>query len=175
MIKPETLKALRVIALAEADQKSYDAWYKSICRWYSEKFHTKLLEVLDYSEDFVLKTYFEDVFWTMKRAADQSLDAEDDSAYMRFEQLIQDSLIDSDAVSQAEIEEIEAEDDDWYEQELANFEKTLAKQDRDIAKKTNKTGMEGILIDKPNLEQEPSNRFVAGEDPIFGDDDDEGP
>lgn len=174
MIKPETLKALRVIALAEADQKTYNAWYKSICRWYSEKFHTKLMEVLDYSEVHVLTTYFEDVFWTLKKQADGSLDAEDDSAYLRYEQLVQDCLIDGDAVSQVEMEEIESEDDDWYEQELANFEKTLNKQDRDITKKMAKTGSDGILIDKPNLPIEPTTRFVDGEDDIFPDDD-EGP
>lgn len=156
MIKPDTLKALRVLALHNADEKTFDAWYKSICRWYSEKFHTALSLVMDMAEEDVLRTWFEDSFWRLKTGTEKQQEA--------FEHLVEDVLIEQHPESQTVAEEVEEEDDNWYEQELAALETSLNKQDADISRETVVSSRDGALQDKPNLAEEPTTRFVEGED-----------
>ena len=162
MITPDTLKALRVIALRHADEKTYDAWYKSIARWYSREFHTALSLVMEMADEDVLRVYFEDTFWRLKTGDDKGEEA--------FERIVQDVLVDGHHESQVEMEEVDAEDDDWYEQELAELEEKLSKQDSKITRETVVSSMTGGLMDKPNLDQEPTTRFVEGDDDPFPDD-----
>lgn len=163
MIKPDTLKAIRVIALRHADEKTYDAWYKSICRWYSEKFHTALHLVSDMADEDVLRVYFEDTFWRLKSSGDEK-------AEEAFERIVQDVLVDGHHESQVEMDEVDEEDDDWYEQELAALDEQIKKQDSKITRETVVTSSNGGLIGKPNLDQEPTTRFVDGDDDPFPDD-----
>lgn len=165
MIKPETLKALRVIALQNADDKTYDAWYKSICRWYSEKFHTPLATVMDLADEEVLLVYYEDLFWSLKTGSEKQKEA--------FEHMVEDVLIEEHEGSRADVDEAQVEDDEWYEQELAEFEEKTTKQDAKFPKETVISNRDGSLLNEPNLDIEPVTRFVEGEDDP-PDDDDEG-
>lgn len=159
MIKPDTLKALKVIALAHADGHTYDAWYKSLCRWYSREFHTPLHTVMDMSEEDVIRTWFEDVYWKLRSA-------DNEEAQDRFDQIIVETVAEGDTEAQVEIEEVEAEDDDWYQRELADIDKKMAKQDAEIARKSMKKAPVSMQKKEPNLGAKPITRFVQGEDPF---------
>ena len=58
---PAILKAIQILALYEAEQESYNAFYDRICRWYSREFSTPLSDVEAMSEEKVLKVYYQDI------------------------------------------------------------------------------------------------------------------
>ena len=159
MIKPDTLKALRVIALRHADEKTYDAWYKSIARWYSREFHTPLMAVMDMADEDLFRVYFEDSFWKLKTG--------DEKAVEKFEELVHDVLAEDHHESQLEMDEIDEEDDDWYEQELAALDEQLTRQHGGMSKESADQSMDGGLSNNPNLDLEPTTRFVPVDDDPF--------
>lgn len=165
MLKPDVLRALRVIALAEADDLSYDGWYKYICRWYSREFHTPLPQVESMPEEIVLKTYYEDVFWRLANGTEEQKN--------KLEEIIVEHLQESHHETQSVLADAEEEDDDWYQQELDSFEKKLSKQDTDITQKTERKRSDKILIDKPNLEDVPKWVYTEANDAPVPDDDDD--
>ena len=154
MISPNVLRALRLIALAEADEQSLEAWYKSVCRWYSREFHTPLQQVLEMSDEYVLATYYEDVFWKLRTGSDSQVEA--------FDKIV-DAVL---AEESPEAAETEDEDEDWYQQELQNLDEQLAKK----SEKTRETGdvaRDGKLMPEPNLpEEDRSVRVDHVDDPI---------
>jgi hypothetical protein len=171
MSTPEVINALRLIALQGADENSPDAWYKSKCRWYSREFHTPLEEVFNLPIEKVLTTFFEDLYWSLAHGNDQSR--------MDFNQLVVDALKSESTSYQEEMTQIEAEDDEWYEQELAALHaqtETKAKAKAKppvITQQMPKADQNGILIDKPNLANTAETITVNPVDPpVFGDDED---
>jgi len=163
MISPNVLKALRVIALAQADSYTFDAWYKSICRWYSREFHTPLNKVEELSPEHVIRTHYEDLFWKLKTGDQTQRDA--------FEDMIDQILVEDSPEVQAEVQEAEADDDDWYQQELAALDEKLNKQGAKITREKTISHRDGILIDKPNLSKDANIKFVEAEDEPVPDDD----
>jgi hypothetical protein len=159
MIKPDTLKALRVIALAHADGYTYDAWYKSLCRWYSREFHTPLADVMEMADEEVIKTWFEDTYWKLRNS-------DSDEVLERFDRIIEDTVAGSTTKGQEEQAEAEAEDDDWYQQELAEIEKKLNKQAPVMSGKNGNKSVPKASSQEPNLDSRPTTRFVQGEDPF---------
>jgi hypothetical protein len=162
MIKPEMLKHLRVIALVEASEQGYEAWYANLCRWYSREFNTPLPEVENMADEKVIKTYYDDTFWRLSTGGEKQVEA--------FDEIVDSTLIESHPETQSFEEQVEEEDDDWYTQELAKYDEKI--QTPVTTKKKLEPDQNGILIDKPNLESEAQNIFVEADDPPV--DDDEG-
>lgn len=52
---------LQEIALANVLNPDQPYFYRSVCRWYSEKFHTPLHQVFDLPMEFVFLNYFESI------------------------------------------------------------------------------------------------------------------
>ncbi len=61
-VKNIQLQAMRAIVTPDDD-----ALFRFVCRWFSEKFSTPLMDVYDLPADFVLQHYFEDMFSNMSR------------------------------------------------------------------------------------------------------------
>lgn len=61
----ERLKNLQLQALRAVVKPDDEALFRFVCRWYSEKFCTPLMEVYDLPIDFVLQHYFEDQYESM--------------------------------------------------------------------------------------------------------------
>lgn len=112
----ETIKAIQVICLRNVDEQKYDAWYRSICRWYSKTFCTPLQEVLDMDEHHVLTQHYEEVFLSAKEAA-----TIDETHKQAYEDLKKRVLIDED-----EIEVVEEEDEKWAKQINEELKKELS-------------------------------------------------
>jgi len=165
MSNPAVINALRVIALAEADEQSPEAWYKSKCRWFSREFHTPLKEVEAYPIEYVLRHYYEDHYWALASGSDE--DAQ------HLNQIIINTLAVDSPTFKEEMAQVEAEDDDWYEQEIAALHAKSLKQDLEIAQKKIKPDSNGILIDKPNLSKDTKTITVNPFDPPVFDDIDE--
>lgn len=124
MARPDTIENIRIIALAEASARTPEAWYKDKQRWYSITFHVSLVEVEAMSEERVLKTFFEDLYWKLRNG--------DEGQRAAFESTVQ-SLLDTEvAEDRAIAEQIESDDEDWYQQELAELDEKLAKQDKTL-------------------------------------------
>jgi hypothetical protein len=168
MSSPGVLNALRVIALSDAEHETPDAWYKSKCRWYSREFNTPLPSVMDMPVEVVLRTWYEDYYWNLKHGNEEGQE--------HLNQIIVNTLVNELPQFQAEIEKIEQEDDDWYEQEIAALHAKLESQNREIAKKTIKPDKNGILIDKPDLKPNLKDEYHISvnpvDEPVYGDDED---
>jgi hypothetical protein len=89
------------IALAETLEPGFQYYYRSICRWYSEHFHTALHAVHQLSPAFVLQNYYEA---TMANIEEEDLDA------LIFKALNPDTDQDSEEEIQDFIKMVEAED-----------------------------------------------------------------
>jgi hypothetical protein len=141
----ETLNSIRLIALNEANDKTYNAWYRSVCRWYSREFHTPLTQVEFLSEEEVFKTWYEDLFWKMKNGTPENQEA--------FSKFIETTLHENDP----EIEDLEAkaeeEDEDWYKEELEALNGQISEKHNKI----NESEIEDSFsrtVENPNLKEE---------------------
>jgi hypothetical protein len=154
MITPNVLKALRVVALEQADSQSFPAWYNSVCRWYSREFHTPLHMVEEMPYEQVLKVYYEDSFWKLRTGTEEQRAA--------FQEIIADALTQDHEETKAAAQEAEEENDSWYEQELAQINDSINKQGVKIIK-------ENDALRNPNLEKD-IHKFVEAEDDPVPDD-----
>lgn len=101
----ETFRATQILALQAVDSPTYDDFYRSCCRWFSEKFSTPLKEVEEYADLYVLRHYYESMYGEVK-------DATGDKAEENYE-LLKASIL------QTEVEQSVAEmDDDAWAREL---------------------------------------------------------
>jgi len=157
----DQLRALRILSLHGADERTYEAWYKSICRWYSKEFHTPLSQVMEMSEEEVVQVYFDDRYWTM--AGSDSEDTQ--KAYKELkDKILKEGLKPMEKVA-AEEEAVEEEEDDWYKEEL----RKLQEEDE----KTDKSDQPKIADKKPNLigdKPDPETVYFEGEDGPLKDD-----
>jgi hypothetical protein len=162
MLSPSTLKALRLIALSETQEGYYDVWYDSICRWYSRQFHTPLKQVEDMADEYVIRTYYRDVYWTLANG--------DEKQKNIFAELVLDALKQEHPEYKAAMAAINA-DDDAYVRELEEEAKRIeVKQAAVKSKKMQATKKPSGMAPKPNLKKEVIS--VQADDPIP---DDEGP
>jgi hypothetical protein len=109
-VEIETYRAIQVLALKNAEDQSFEAWYRSIERWYSEKFSTSLLEVEALPEEKVLETYFEDHYRELFIAATKNEEAG------RLYGELRDSII-----FPQETERAAQDDDAWADQMIAEI------------------------------------------------------
>lgn len=93
-------RRIAIRAFLDARNCTFEAFYKSVCRWYSREFHTPLSEVLGYSEEFVLRTHLEDSYWKMFRSDDEKVQQEIEN--------VRQKLLKSEEELQKEVDEDEA-------------------------------------------------------------------
>lgn len=160
----DILKSIRILALYETEVESIEAWYKSICRWYSREFHTPLSEVMEMTEEEVIRIYYEDVFYRLKTS-----NSEEDQT--QYDDIKSKLLAESTHKGGKTLDEIAAEeDDDWYANELKAIEEQEKAQK--ISKKFNKNSKLDKQSEKPNLKEEikQTSTFFDGESgvpPLF--------
>ena len=106
----KSLKDLKIISIQEADEGTFEAFYASICRWYSREFSTPLPQVEDMSVETVLKTYYDDAFWNLSQNKTEL-------GQKNWQELILSMIQAELPPTEEEITE-EEEDDDWYQKEL---------------------------------------------------------
>lgn len=143
----EYVRALHILALDAVENGLYDAWYRSLCRWYSREFSTPLMEVYDLSDEEVLRTYFEDHLWRLKESSSE----ESQEAYSS----LRESIIKTPDELKAEIQE----DDNWADQ-MINEIKEQEEQSSVAPPKTPK------IQDDPNL-IDGEQYSISGEDIDF--------
>lgn len=106
----KSLKDLKIICIQEADEGTFEAFYASICRWYSREFSTPLPQVEDMPEETILKTYYEDAFWSLSQN-------QTDTGKKNWNDLILSIIQTEKPPTEEEVTE-DQEDDDWYQKEL---------------------------------------------------------
>lgn len=146
MIDPELLRAIRLIALEEISEGTYEAFYRKTCRWYSKTFYTPLAQVMDMAEEELFRVYFEDSIQGVKALGEEKF-----LEYMK--EVVEDEMQNA---SPEEAAEKDANDDEWYEEELRKIKEA---DDKNATKNE-------YLAEKPNLfKEEDSGTFVfTGED-----------
>lgn len=119
----ENLNNIKVLSLKQSVDNTFEAWYSSICRWYSRSFYTPLHLVEDMSPETVLKTYYDDLYYKLVNSSDE------ESQKILDEEIRRTIYLQKDPVA-AEIEEVKAEqeDDEWYQEELRKINEELAKK-----------------------------------------------
>lgn len=116
----ENLKNIQILSLNESVEKTFNAWYASVCRWYSRNFFTPLIQVEDFPPERVLKTYYDDIFYKLATSDDE------DSQKKLQEEI--DKIVYHSTKTEEDIteeEQAQADDDAWYEQELAKLNEEL--------------------------------------------------
>lgn len=146
MIDSELLRAIRLIALEEISEGTYDAFYRKTCRWYSRNFYTPLSQVMEMADEELFRVYFEDSIQNVKSMGEE-----------KFLEYIKD-VIDEEARNNSpeEAAQEDADDDEWYEEELRRLKEA---DDKKVTENES-------LAENPNLfKEQDSGVFVfTGED-----------
>jgi hypothetical protein len=142
-----TLRNIQILALDAVENPDFDAFYRRITRWYSEKFSTPLPEVMDLDPIHVFQTYYEERFSAVYVPGDERA--------MEEYQRIKNAVCFPD-----EVAAMEAEDDDWEQQMLKDIES----QNAQAAKKA-----EELVSKRPEPEQPPNiqEKLDNGEEVVF--------
>lgn len=142
---------IQLIALASVEDPGWKEQYRHICRWYSREFSTPLFVVENELDQLhVLTHYYEDSFGKLYHSESEASNA-------RYEE-IKERLLKL-GMSDEEIEAIEAEDDDWAEQMIAEIKENHKEIEKAEAKRI--TDLKNL--ESPNLEDE-IDFNVQGED-----------
>ncbi len=111
------VEAAQIAAFAAVTIDDYDSeyFYRHVFRWYSEKFHTPLHEVLDLPLDFILQHYFEVYYEGMTEVQrDEARTKLHETKEQRRQRMIR--------------EEAEAADAEEFAQQVAEEEAARAKE-----------------------------------------------
>lgn len=115
----KTLKAIQILALKSIEAPSYEDQYRYICRWYSKTFHIPITQIDNFSEEEILRAWFEERF----RELATSEEAEQRKVYEETRNSI---------IYESELSEAENEDDEWVkemEKEATEAQKNKELQD----------------------------------------------
>lgn len=142
-----TLRDLQILALDAVENPDFDAFYRRICRWYSEKFSTALPEVINLDPIHVFQTYYEERFSAAYNPGDEKA--------MEEYQRIKNAVCFPDQVAAEE-----ADDDAWEQQ----MQKDIESQNVQAAKKA-----EELVAQQPEPEQPPNTqgKLDKGEEITF--------
>ena len=148
----ELLKHIRTLSLNENNEKTFEAWYSNVCRWYSRTFSTPLPQVEEMAPETVLKTYFDDVYYKLVNSEDEK---SSELLQKEIDSVLKSNIKDEDI---EEMEDVaEKEDDEWYKQELETLEKKLKKSSNPNLTDTGKDKEFVEVDDKPPLFDEDDN------------------
>jgi hypothetical protein len=142
-VDAETFKSIQILALKAVEMPDYEAFYRRVSRWYSNKFNTSLHIVETLSENHVLQAYFEDQYGEL-------YNSKDDNSQNIYQEIRQELLTNG-----QQLENDAKKDDEWEREMLAAIQK-----DSNIGA----TGPNNQAVtEDPNLIEE---RFVTGESDI---------
>lgn len=99
----KTLKALQILALKSIELPSYEDQYRYISRWYSKTFHVPITEVNNFSEEEILKAWFEEKF--------RDLASSEDEEQRKLYEETRNSIL-----YEEELAEADKEDDEWVKE-----------------------------------------------------------
>lgn len=99
----KTLKAIQILALKSVEAPSYEDQYRYISRWFSKTFHIPITEVNNFSEEEILKTWFEEKF--------RELATSEEEEQRKIYEETRNSII-----YENEITEAEKEDEAWVKE-----------------------------------------------------------
>ncbi|NBO99759.1 MAG: hypothetical protein EBU90_06485 [Proteobacteria bacterium] len=119
----KTLKAIQILALKSIEDPSYEDQYRHISRWFSKTFYIPLNQVDNFSEEEVLRAWFEEKL--------RDLSSSEDEEQRKIYEETRNSILYED-----EIEEVENEDDKWVqemEKEIKESQKNKELQDLPIS------------------------------------------
>jgi vacuolar-type H+-ATPase subunit I/STV1 len=144
----EQFKAIQVLAMDAVVNPTYDSFYRNVCRWFSEKFNTPLMDVEDMAPEYVFQHYWEDQFQAIKMG---------ESGDQKLEEIKAEIL-----ATEEEIKEAEAGEDDWIrqlEQEVKGIAKavesaTEAQNDPNLINDALPKEVNMIVDDLPPLDDE---------------------
>jgi hypothetical protein len=169
MFDPDLIRSLQIIALGAAECPDYDAFYRAICRWYSQTFATPLHVVMEELTDiFVLQTYYEESY------AISFKEVEGNAALKEQWEQLKARIIDPAKVEQI-AEETDKIEEEWAAQMLADIakeaEKTALKAIQKVSDAMPKDSIKPkIPVRKPNITSKPpilpDNLIVQGEDSL---------
>ena len=114
----DTLRQIQILAMNAVENPDFSAFYRRICRWYSEKFATPLIQVEELLEYHVLQAYFEYQY-------DELYNSGDKDQQQAYEDLKEKVLL-----SPEEREELESQDQDWIEQMKREIAESAAKPEK---------------------------------------------
>jgi hypothetical protein len=64
-------RRIAILALDAATSHSAEAFYQHACRWFSKTLNTPLKEVQGYDEEYVIRTFLEDYYYTLAHLEDE--------------------------------------------------------------------------------------------------------
>jgi len=144
------IENIQVIALAAVEAPDFTDIYRNICRWYSKEYSTPLHYVEnDIPVQDVLRHYYEEQFYTMKRSDNEALQIK--YAELKYQ------VMRGNAGNEEDEALTEAEDDDWERQMLEEIEEQYKKAQVQEAAKTAKKVEKVNKVDSlenPNIEDE---------------------
>jgi hypothetical protein len=126
----KTIKNLKILAVRDTINPSYESQYRSICRWFSTTFSVPLPEVEAMPDEYVLRHYYEHIYGELYAS-------ENKNEFIKIAYTLLPG-------AEAEIEEIAEEDDEWEKQMLEDLKK---EQEKEMASQKHQ--------EKPNLNEEP--------------------
>ena len=97
----EEFRNIQIMAIQAVEQPDYEAFYRRVVRWFSEKYSTPLREVDDLPEHDVLQAYFEENYYELYTSNDKD-------KQQRYDEL-RDQLVIPPDVQAAQAQD----DDDW--------------------------------------------------------------
>lgn len=126
-MEAQQIRSIQILALEAVEKISYEAFHRQVARWYSEKFSTPLMEVMeDISERHVLQTYYEVMFEQAQENASKNDQLLDYWKQLRA-RILRDPL-----QAREEDQARDQDDDHWLaqeiQQEIAKAAKKAAKQ-----------------------------------------------
>jgi len=128
VIDEQTLRAIRIFALQSAEEPTTEQTYAKICRWFSEKFSTPIMEVEGMDAEYVMRHFFEDRYQTLYEG--------DDKQHQKYQE--ERVLV----LEPEKAEEEQSAKEDWIDDLLQEAE---AQNTTDTANKNN------ILQEDPDL------------------------
>lgn len=127
------LNWVRILALKSVEKPTYEELFDSICRNYSEKFHTPLHQVYDLDPVFVIKQFY------ASRLSDLYFSHEEQDK-LQYEKLREQILTKPNEVAKGEDS---IDDDDWQKQLEEEIKQSAAQVAENIKKAVSKLPEEG--------------------------------
>ncbi|MGH7241200.1 MAG: hypothetical protein ACREGB_02820 [Candidatus Saccharimonadales bacterium] len=141
------------------ESPDFDAFYRQVCRWFSEKFCTKLVEVEGYAEEYVLQHYFEDLLHILKTSSNQDSKTHYDELLAEITHVAEDDIA----------EAVEEDEDDLWEQQMLD---EIKKDEEKRLSKAGPTKPPQPPVN-PNLIEDPEDIHIEGESETSLDDEGE--
>ena len=99
----QTFKSIQILAVNSIENPTYEDQFRFVCRWFSKTYSVPLNKVDEYTEEEILRAWFEEKFKEM-------LESGDDSQRKYYEEMRQNIIYEE------ELKGADKEDEDWVEE-----------------------------------------------------------